>query len=301
MEDQNMLLEQLNQFTRRKHALDEVYLFDLVLCDNEIDRDGDCFSDNALAELQKRFAGVTGIFDHNPRSGNQTARIFRTELRTDPARTTKAGRPYRWLAANAYMVRTDGNADLIREIDAGIKKEVSISCAVGKRVCSVCGANHLRKPCTHIKGRSYGDQLCYTTLDEVNDVYEWSFVAVPAQRHAGVTKTLGGVDCDAETEALRTAYGETCVLLDRVTEEIRRDVVRLCYRWGENACAKALAESTMHMDTAALLRLRQSLMLGAEPVQTGAQLGAHTEPLNSTVGAFRLGKACRTEGDHAGG
>lgn len=296
MEDQNMLLEQLNQFTRRKHTLDEVYLFDLVLCDNEIDRDGDCFSDNALAELQKRFAGVTGIFDHNPRSGNQTARIFRTELRTDPARTTKAGRPYRWLAANAYMVRTDGNSDLIREIDAGIKKEVSVSCAVGKRVCSVCGANHLRKPCTHIKGRTYGDQLCYTTLDEVNDVYEWSFVAVPAQRHAGVTKTLGGVHCDAETEALRNAYGETCALLDRVTEDIRRDVVRLCYRFGENACAKALAESTLHMDAAALLRLKGSLMLGAEPVQTAAQLTNHAKKEQDAVGAFSLGSARRTEG-----
>ena len=73
------LLTALNAFTRRQHSLDEVYLFDVVLCDNDIDRDGECFSENALISLQKLFVGVTGIFDHNPSSQNQTARIFQTE------------------------------------------------------------------------------------------------------------------------------------------------------------------------------------------------------------------------------
>ena len=285
------LLEQLNTFTRRTHTLDEVYLFDLILCDNEIDRDGDCFSDAALAELQKRFVGVTGIFDHNPQTANQNARIFRTELRTEPGRLTKAGRPYRCLAANAYMVRTEGNADLIREIDAGIKKEVSISCAAGARICSVCGANHLRKPCQHVKGRTYGGTLCYTTLDQISDVYEWSFVAVPAQRHAGVTKTLGGTACDAETEILRAAYGDALSLLDRVSDSLRRDVIRLCYRWGENACAKALAESVQHMDTGELLTLRQSLMPGAEQTDARPQLRQETKAAQPSVQAFSCGRS----------
>ena len=289
-QNQDQLLEQLNAFTRRKHTLDEVYLFDLILCDNEIDRDGDCFSDAALAELKKRFVGVTGIFDHNPKSANQTARIFRTELRTFPDRLTKAGKPYRCLAANAYMVRTAGNADLIREIDAGIKKEVSISCACGARICSVCGANHLRKPCKHIKGRSYGGTLCYTTLDQIYDVYEWSFVAVPAQRHAGVTKTLGGTPDDAETAILRAAYDDALHLLDRVSDSLRRDVIRLCYRWGENACAKALADSVQHMDTAELLTLRQSLMIGTEPVSAKPQLVPDQRAAQqNTVQAFSCG------------
>ena len=290
------LLEQLNAFTRRTHTLDEVYLFDLILCDNEIDRDGDCFSDAALAELQKRFVGVTGIFDHNPKSANQTARIFRTELRTEPGRLTKAGKPYRCLAANAYMVRTEGNADLIREIDAGIKKEVSISCAAGARVCSICGANHLRKPCTHIKGRSYGGALCYTTLDQITDVYEWSFVAVPAQRRAGVTKTLGGTACDAETEILRAAYDDALSLLDRVSEFLRRDVIRLCYRWGENGTSKELAKSVLHMDTAELLTLRQSLMMSMEPVSQKPQLVPDSHEAEKAASPFSCGAAQRSEG-----
>lgn len=297
-EKQNELLRQLNAFTRREHTLDEVYLFDLILCDNEIDRDGDCFSDTALAQLQKRFVGVTGIFDHNPKSGNQNARIFRTEVLSDPERRTKTGKPYRFLKANAYMVRTEGNADLIREIDAGIKKEVSISCAVSRQICSVCGANRLRKPCSHIKGRTYGGSECYTTLEEVNDVYEWSFVAVPAQRGAGVTKTCGGVHCDPEKDALRDAFSAASCILDQMTDDLRRDVVRLCYRYGENACVKALADSTRHMDAEMLLALKQSLMSGV-PAAGNADAKPQLVPdaaMNRTVNAYRLGGFQKTEG-----
>ena len=37
-------LEQLNRFTRRTLTQEEVFLFDVRLCDNEIDRDGERFS-----------------------------------------------------------------------------------------------------------------------------------------------------------------------------------------------------------------------------------------------------------------
>ena len=37
-------LEQINKYTRRELKEDEVYVFPVVLCDNEIDRDGERFS-----------------------------------------------------------------------------------------------------------------------------------------------------------------------------------------------------------------------------------------------------------------
>lgn len=259
MDNQEQLMQELNKFTRRTLTPDEVYLFDLVLCDNEIDRDGDCFTDDALAELAKRFVGVTGIFDHDPHASSQTARIFRTELLTDPERQTACGTPYRCLKANAYMIRTAGNADLIREIDGGIKKEVSVSCAVSQQVCSVCGANLLQKRCSHIKGRSYAGRRCYTLLGGVTDVYEWSFVAVPAQRGAGVTKKLGGRCADPEKDALRASLDTANRTLDRLTEAVRRDVIRLCYRRGENAVARSLAQTVQHLDADELLSLRTAL------------------------------------------
>ena len=73
-EEMEVRLAQLNQFTRRTLTQEEVFLFDVRLCDNEIDRDGERFSLEALEQLKTLFVGKTGIFDHNPKGENQTAR-----------------------------------------------------------------------------------------------------------------------------------------------------------------------------------------------------------------------------------
>ena len=41
----------------------------------------------------------------------------------------------------------------------------------------------------HEKGQEYDGKLCYADLNNPKDAYEFSFVAVPAQRGAGVTKS----------------------------------------------------------------------------------------------------------------
>ena len=90
------------------------------------------------------------------------------------------------------MVRTQGNRDLIAEIEGGIKKEVSVGCAVERAVCSVCGQPWGEGSCDHRKGERYDGRLCYATLEGAKDAYEFSFVAVPAQPLAGVVKSAGG-------------------------------------------------------------------------------------------------------------
>ena len=199
--DEKTLLDNLNKFTRKALTAEEVYIFPVTLCDNEIDRDNERFSVKALEEMAEKFVGVTGIFDHNPKGENQTARIFMTELVRED-RNTSLGEPYTYLKGYAYMVRTESNADLIREIDGGIKKEVSVSCSAEKQICSVCGADKRVKPCHHVKGRKYNGKLCFLTLESISDAYEWSFVAVPAQVNAGVTKSFDG---EAERTAPRAA------------------------------------------------------------------------------------------------
>ena len=181
-------LAKINRFSRRELSVEEVYVFSLLLCDNEVDRDYERFPAASLEKLAALFVGKTGIFDHNPRGENQTARIFETAVETDQGRLTAAGEPYAALRAWAYMVRCDKNADLILEIDAGIKKEVSVGCAIATKACSICGANRHTEPCAHLPGRFYDGKLCHTLLSGAKDAYEWSFVAIPAQPKAGVTK-----------------------------------------------------------------------------------------------------------------
>ncbi|MBQ8296604.1 MAG: hypothetical protein IJX77_02335 [Ruminococcus sp.] len=243
-------LEKINQFTRRELSADEVYAFSVILCDNDIDRDGERFSDEALGELQKLFIGKTGIFDHNASSSNQNARIYDTELVTDDSRTTKNGEVYKYLKASVYMVRTDENRSLIAEIDGGIKKEVSISCTASKRICSVCGCDRNKTSCAHVKGKSYNGKLCHTILGGITDAYEWSFVAVPAQVNAGVTKKLsseGNVTAEAALADIKAA-----------DEELRRDIRRLAFFSGGKAASDAAALSAESMNTAQLIALKKS-------------------------------------------
>lgn len=185
-------LKLINKLTVKELKAEDIFTFNVILCDNEIDRDSERFDIAALEKLAELFVGVTGIFDHNPCSGNQAARIFDAVCEKTAGRMTSFGEGYACVKAKAYMPRTAKNADLIAEIEAGIKKEVSVSCAVSTFTCSVCGEDMHSGGCKHIRGRRYGDKICSCILSDVTDAYEWSFVAIPAQVGAGVTKGFGG-------------------------------------------------------------------------------------------------------------
>ncbi|MBQ9899320.1 MAG: hypothetical protein IJM44_07715 [Ruminococcus sp.] len=271
-------LDMINRFTRRAMKEDELYVFPLVLCDNDIDRDGECFSDEALEQLREAFVGKTGIFDHDPSTSNQTARIFDTEVVAVPERKTKYGAPYKQLRASAYMVRTEGNSTLIAEIDAGIKKEVSISCAAAKKTCSVCGCDRASGGCAHKNGRTYAGKHCYTVLSDITDAYEWSFVAVPAQVSAGVTKRCTSDDVHIT---------DPSASLSAADDELRRDICRLAFFAGGRETADAVSLSVKHMDTAQLIALKKSY----ESRSTGGitlQLVPGTVPAEDPTAGFTL-------------
>ena len=183
-------LERIGAYTRNPPDPDALYTFPVLLCDNEIDRDLERFDTASLPELARMFVGKSGLFDHSMQSRDQTARIYKAECCTDPARRTQTGEVYTYVRAMAYMPKTEQNRTLIEEIDAGIKKEVSVGCAVSSVRCSVCGADVRRAPCSHRKGDMTDGSLCHHILAAPTDAYEWSFVAVPAQRAAGVTKSF---------------------------------------------------------------------------------------------------------------
>ncbi len=183
-------LAAINAFAKTELTAEQVYTFSVALCDNEIDRDFEKFSLDALNELATLFIGRTGIFDHEWKAENQTARIYRTAVECVPGQKNAVGEDYAVLKGWAYMLRSVKNAALIEEIDAGIKKETSVGCSVSKRVCSICGQEAGGGGCAHVSGREYDGALCYRELAEADDAYEWSFVAVPAQRSAGVVKAF---------------------------------------------------------------------------------------------------------------
>lgn len=216
-------MEQINRYTRREYRPEEVYIFSLVLCDNEVDRDYERFSVPALQTLRGLFLGKTCILDHERKSLNQTARIFETALEEEPGRVTRSGEPYTRLTARAYLPRTEKTGETIELIESGILKEVSISCAVKRSVCSICG----KEDCAHQKGAEYAGKLCCRILEEPTDAYECSFVAVPAQREAGVRKGY------AQQLALDTALSQRIAELEekaawgeQYREEVKRNILK---------------------------------------------------------------------------
>lgn len=296
-------LAAIAQYSRRPLTAEEVYTFPLVLCDNDLDRDNECFTDEALEKLAELFCGKTGIFDHDPRGEKQTARIYRCRVEPEEGRLNYRGEPYKALKADAYMVRTAANADLILEIDGGIKKEVSVGCAVQKNICSICGADRREEPCGHQPGKRYGGKLCCTLLAEPTDAYEWSFVAVPAQPAAGVTKShavrralhLTPERAIAEMEkgelhldaAAAAGLRKHIAALERQSEDADRYRQALCQKirrrtmLAQPELSPALLEKSMaaltvaELETLAELMKRQTERRFAPTVQT-----APTEPKN---------------------
>ncbi len=222
-------LKLINGYSQKELTADEIFTFSVILCDNEIDRDFERFTTESLKTLAELFVGRTAIKNHSCNSDDQSARTYKTELVTDEKNKNSLGEPYVYVKAYCYMPRLEKNADFIKEIQAGIKKEVSIGCSVKSSVCSICGNDSKSGTCHHKKGRSYKGKLCYFELNEPCDAYEWSFVAVPAQRNAGVTKSFGFIketDMNDIINTLKHAEGDVA-LSEKQAREIGEYIVSL--------------------------------------------------------------------------
>lgn len=282
-------LDLINQYTRRKLSRDEVYIFSLVLCDNEIDREFEKFTKDALEKLAELFVGKTGIMNHDAKSENQLARIFACEVEAVSGKLNSVGEQYYRLVAKAYMPRCEKNNDFILELDSGIKKEVSVGCSVKNMTCSVCGCDVKSNPCDHKKGNIYGDTLCYVTLSEPLDAYEWSFVAVPAQKNAGVIKMFhsaskGGANSMSNImkslkngEAVSISAQQAQELsrliseLERLASEgkeyyndLKREVMRLCALTQPEINPEVMDSVTSKMDIPELKAFKKAFEMKSE-------------------------------------
>ena len=272
-------LEAINAQAKAELTAEQVYVFSVRLCDDQIDRDGERFDTAALPALAKLFVGKTGIVDHRWSASGQVARIFETQV------VCEDGVSY--IKAWAY-IRRGGNAEeTIADIEAGIKKEISVGCAMGRAVCSICGNDY--GSCGHQKGEHYDGMLCCVILKEPMDAYEFSFVAVPAQREAGVLKGLGGGSrCLKELADEFGAQGEYRALFQQAQlgkqyeKQLQDEVVRLFLSLDmglEEPVLRAIAQKVgaqelLHLKNALSERLAEYL-----PVQTQLRTNVRREDL----------------------
>ena len=279
-------LEAINAQAKGKMTAEQVYVFSLRLCDDQVDRDMERFDTAALPELAKLFIGKTGIVDHRWSSESQVARIFETQVVCEDGVS--------FIKAWAY-IRRGGQADeIIADIEAGIKKEVSVGCAMGRSVCSVCGGDY--GACGHQKGEYYDGVLCCAILKEPLDAYEFSFVAVPAQRDAGVIKGLGHgkrtlkelADEFGVQGEYRTLFKEA-QLGRQYRKELENSVVRLCLALDLGAAEPVLRGVVSKASAEDLMQLKCALQRRVDEMYPAQiQLAGHQDSKPEVESGFMV-------------
>lgn len=303
-------MKKISTFTRREMSADEVYTFNVDLCNNDVDRDFEKFSVQTLNRLAKLFVGKTGIFDHSMKANDQKARVFDAYVEKIPGRKTADGEDFYTLKAKAYMLNNEENKSLIDEIDAGIKKEVSISCSVDKSYCSICNTDNRHGRCEHIKGKTYGGKLCFNILSDATDAYEFSFVAVPAQREAGITKsflntkdrkmqdiiktissgenvTLTKSEADRLYSYIENLEGEAA-LGEEYKKALSKEVVDLFKSAFPDMDAKLFSSVTAVMTTKELLGFRDGMKKSNAKSKIKPQLAAEANKKTNDFSQFRI-------------
>ena len=133
---------------------EDVFAFRIRAADDQVDRDFERFTADALDGLAKLFVGKTVIADHMWSSSMQTARIYDAAVEKMSGTTV--------LVLFAYMLRNDQTAATIAAVEGGILREVSVGCAMGKATCSICGADKTKVFCEHRRGRASPGWWCST-------------------------------------------------------------------------------------------------------------------------------------------
>lgn len=260
--------------------------------------------------LKRFFVGKTGISDHSMKSSDQKARVFETWIEKGNG-TTADGEPYYMLKAKAYMLKNEENKGFIDELDAGIKKEVSVSCSSKKATCSICGKDKRQCRCEHVSGKEYKGKIACTILSDISDAYEFSFVAVPAQRQAGVTKAFEFTkenNMEDIIKTLKNMSDDTTVskfqldsllnYVDSLEDEaelgrkykksLANEVIKLCAEAMPEMDIKAFSSVAQVMTAKELLSFKEAFTKKNRESTAHLQIKSNDTKTNNTVNQFKL-------------
>ena len=145
-----------------------------------------------------------------------------------------------------------------------------MGCSMGRSICSVCGAES--GSCQHVKGQMYDGKLCFAELREPLDAYEWSFVAVPAQRSAGVLKRFGQESDELARLRRQAELGQ------RYLKGLRQEGVRLAMLADDGLDGEIFAKAAERLEEVELLELKRAYEARVnQRFSTAPQLRRHKE------------------------
>jgi len=173
---------------------EQLYIFSLRMCNNEIDADNDKLSDDFLRQFAEHITNnpIPLIKDHTWTADGQIGRVYRAEVLSDGENSL--GEPYTYVLGYAYVA---ADSDIVPRIKLGLLSEVSVGFDGSGYTCSVCGASvksyDSQCPNGHIFGSIHEDAPVYRNVNQCLSALECSFVPVPAQDGAEIqSKSKGG-------------------------------------------------------------------------------------------------------------
>lgn len=196
---------------------EELYVRRLNLANDAVDRSFERFPLPYLQRLADTLPGKALLLAHD-KTGTPTGLFF--EARTRPSVMGEAGEHQ--LEAWFYLRKTEANAELRAQIDAGVCRYCSIGASYDERYCSVCALPYYE--CRHMPGQKLDDGRT-VHFDFGGDLSryesrEGSLVYLGAQRLAQLTKQAyeGHTDMDAAQleQKLKEANTELAGLKERL-------------------------------------------------------------------------------------
>lgn len=161
----------INRFSLKPLTAEDVAVFTMELCNNQIDAHNSRFPDEELARIAPLTIGRPFMELHDTRGRLPRGLFFRA--------TVKGDSDVKSVCPDVYVLRTEENAHLIKNIEGGVWRETSIGFEFTTPECSIC-AKDLRE-CEHIPGRDYEAGTCHYIMRDVTKVIEGSLVPAGSQ------------------------------------------------------------------------------------------------------------------------
>ncbi|NLO32525.1 MAG: hypothetical protein GX117_04100 [Candidatus Hydrogenedentes bacterium] len=174
-------MKAVNHFALRRLTAEEVALFTMDLCNNQVDRHFSRFPEKELERINGLTPGRPLMERHDLAGSLPRGTFFRSRLHRDG--------DYLSVPPEVYVLRSEQNKDFILNIEGGVYRETSIAFSFRLPECSVCGRD-LRR-CSHVPGRSYGDKQCHFIMRDVLEVLEGSVVPAGSQGTRFVAQERG--------------------------------------------------------------------------------------------------------------
>ena len=165
-----MILSYLSPNERNNINWRDYFIFKIILCNNEIDRDNEKFSIPVLFQIRDMAIGKTGILENDCdiNGRNSVARIFDCSVEYDRDSVTKDGEPLLYVQAHAFIDTnaSNNNYSIVSKIKEGFYDEISVGCSIFKSHKTLDKSNGVINS-------------AITVIDSISDLYEWAIVQKP--------------------------------------------------------------------------------------------------------------------------